>query len=59
MCVIERKTYISPTIAHKFVLVGPVDNKSSLVQIVTGDTYLCLQGPLLLTWFNFDPNMDK
>ena len=60
----------------KFVPMGPIDNKSSLVDVMawhwTGDkpfpepvtTHLddassCLQWPLLLTWFNFNPSMDQ
>ena len=37
----------------KIVPKGPTDTKSSLIEVS------CYLEPLLLTWINFNPSMDK
>ena len=73
---VNENVLISIKISLNFVHKGPIDNKSSLVQVMAwhqigdkplhepmmsqfNDAYMRHLWPLLLTWFNFNPSMDK
>ena len=49
------RKYLSFKIALKWLLLGLSADISTLVQVMAW----CNQWPLLLTWFNFNPSMDK